>query len=307
MISRLFGIMYALLNKGTVTAKELAEHFEVSVRTIYRDIEALSQAGIPVYARKGKNGGICLMEQFVLNKMLITEEEQQQILAALLSVEETTASEQKEILQKLGNFFKTEPVNWIAIDFSDWGGGQKQLYEDIKRAILTSKVIRFDYYGQNREMSRRIVEPVQLLFKEYTWYLRAYCRERKALRTFKLTRIRGMEVLEESFVPKKEWYQREEAPAENQENRKESRMYAPMITMWIDKKEAYRVYDRFCESSIEILKDGNFMVRVAYPLDEWVYGLILSFGTSAKVLEPPEIREEIRRRITEMEKFYGAD
>lgn len=206
MINRLFGIMYMLLNKGTVTAKELAEHFEVSVRTIYRDIEVISQAGIPVYARKGKNGGICLMEQFVLNKMLMTKEEQQQILAALLSVEETTASEAKEILQKLGNFFKTEPVNWIAIDFSDWGGGQKKLYEDIKRAILTRKVICFDYYGQNRDMSRRTVEPLQLLFKEYIWYLSAYCRERKAPRLFKLTRIKKMEVLEESFEPRQEWY-----------------------------------------------------------------------------------------------------
>ena len=304
MINRLFGIMYTLLSKETVTAAALAERFEVSVRTIYRDIEVLSQAGIPVYARKGKNGGICLMEQFVLNKMLITEEEQQQILSALLSVKETTASEEKEILQKLGDFFKTEMVNWIAIDFSDWGGGQKLLYEDIKRAILTNKVICFDYYGQNREMSRRTVEPIQLLFKEYTWYLSAYCRERKALRLFKLTRMKRMEVLEESFVWKEEWYEKEEMKAEKQQNVEEEYIYAPMITMWIDKKEAYRVYDRFGESDIEILEDGNFVVRVAYPLDEWVYGLILSFGASAKVLEPLEIREEIKRRIADMQKNY---
>lgn len=304
MISRLFGIIYVLLNKGTVTAKELAEQFEVSVRTIYRDIEVMSQAGIPVYARKGKNGGICLMERFVLNKMLISKEEQQQILAALLSVEETTASEEKEILQKLGNFFKTEPVNWIAIDFSDWGDRQKQLYEDIKRAILTSKVISFDYYDQNRKMSRRTVEPVQLLFKEYTWYISAYCRERQALRIFKLTRIKGMEVLEEKFEPRMEWYQKEDANWGKQRDTKEEQVYAPMITMWIDKKEAYRIYDRFCESDIEILEDGNFIVRVAYPLDEWVYGLILSFGASAKVLEPLEIRQEIKKRIADMQKNY---
>ena len=307
MINRLFGIMYVLLNKGTVTAKELAEHFEVSVRTIYRDIEVISQAGIPVYARKGKNGGICLMEQFVLNKMLITKEEQQQILSALLSVQETTASEEKKILQKLGNFFKTKPVNWIAIDFSNWGGGQKQLYEDIKRAILTGKVISFDYYGQNREMSRRTVEPVQLLFKEYTWYLSAYCRERKASRLFKLTRIKKMEVLEENFETRQDWYQKDEANAKKQQDVKAEQIYAPMITMWIDKKEAYRVYDRFCESDIEILEDGNFMVWVAYPLDEWVYGLILSFGASAKVLEPLEIRQEIKKRIADMQKNYTEE
>lgn len=307
MINRLLGIVYALLNKEIVTAAALAERFEVSVRTIYRDIEVLSQAGIPVYARKGKNGGICLVEQFVLNKMLITKEEQQQILTALLSVKETTASEEKAILQKLGNFFKTEPVNWIAIDFSDWGGGQKQLYEDIKQAILGSKVISFDYYGQNRAMSRRTVEPVQLLFKEYTWYLNAYCRERKALRHFKLTRIKRMVVSEESFAPREEWYQEEKVENRPDGNAVPISVYAPTIVMWIDKKEAYRVYDRFAESEIEVLEDGDFLVRVAYPLDEWVYSLILSFGASAKVLEPVEIREEIKKRIAKMQKIYESE
>lgn len=306
MINRLFGIMYILLNKETVTAKELAEHFEVSVRTIYRDIEVLSQAGIPVYARKGKNGGICLMEQFVLNKMLITKEEQQEILSALLSMKETNATEEKEIVQKLGNFFRTEPMNWISIDFSDWGDGQKQLFEDIKKAILTQRVISFDYYGQNRAMSRRTVEPVQLLFKEYTWYLRAYCRERNAFRTFKLTRIREMEVLEENFKST-EVLLEEKADSEKEQDIEASNVYAPLITLWIDKKEAYRVYDRFAESDIEILEDGNLIVRVTYPLDEWVYGLILSFGASAKVLEPPEIQQEIKNRISDMQKNYAED
>ena len=265
MINRLLGIVYTLLNKETVTATTLAERYEVSVRTIYRDIEVLSQAGIPVYTRKGKNGGICLMEQFVLDKMLITQEEQQEILSALLSVEETKATEEKEILQKLGDFFKTEPVNWLSIDFSDWGDGQRLLYEDIKRAILMNKVLSFDYYGQNREMSRRIVEPIQLLFKEYTWYLRAYCRERKALRTFKLTRIRKMKVLEENFKIREEYFKREAANSEKHQDITNANVYAPLITLWIDKKETYRVYDRFSEADIEILKDGNFVVRVAYP------------------------------------------
>ncbi len=306
MINRLLGIVYTLLNKENVTATTLAERFEVSVRTIYRDIEVLSQAGIPVYAKKGKNGGICLMEQFILNKMLITPREQQEILSALLSMKETNATEEKEILQKLGNFFKAEPVKWISIDFSDWGDGQKLLFEDIKKAIWTQRVISFDYYGQNRAMSRRTVEPVQLLFKEYTWYLRAYCRERKALRTFKLTRIRKMEVLEENFKPKEVRLEEKEDP-EKQLDIKTSNIYAPLITLWIDKKEAYRVYDRFSESDIEILEDGNFIVRVAYPLDEWVYGLILSFGASAKVLEPLEIQREIKKRISDMMKNYAED
>lgn len=306
MINRLLGIVYALLSKETVTAALLAERYEVSVRTIYRDIEVLSQAGIPVYARNGRNGGIFLTEQFVLNKMLLTGEEQQQILSALLSIEETTASGEKEILHKLGNFFRTEPVNWIAIDFSGWGDEQKQIYEDIRRAILTGKVICFDYYGKNREVSRRTVEPIQLLFKEYTWYLRAYCRERKAIRFFKLKRIRQQEVLDESFEPGNAWSPEEESSLENPQDNKDFSGYVPLI-MWIDRREAYRVYDRFCESEIEILEDGNFVVSVSYPLDEWVYSLILSFGASAKVLEPAAVREEIKRRIAEMRKIYDFE
>lgn len=302
MINRLLGIMYILLSRETVTAASLAERFEVSIRTIYRDIEILSQAGIPVYTKKGKNGGICLMERFVLNKMLLTEDEQQQILSALMSLEETTSPDENPVLQKLGDFFKTKPVNWIAIDFSDWGSGQKQLYEDIKRAILEHKVISFDYFGQNHPMHRRTVEPLQLLFKEYAWYLIAYCREKKALRFFKLKRMKRTEVLEESFIPREDLYQKQ---VEEQKPELQGMPFcAPSITMWIDKKEAYKVYDRFDESEIETLADGNFLIRVAYPLDDWVYGLILSFGPSAKVLEPKEIREEIQKRIEDMRKNY---
>ena len=148
MLNRLMGIIYILMNKGTVTAGELAERFEVSVRTIYRDVEHLSMAGIPVYAQKGKNGGIRLTERFVLDKMLLSEEEQQQILAALASLRETGADKEAETLQKLGDFFKAEPKDWVAIDFSDWSGRRKELFEQLRQAILDKHVLRFDYYGQ---------------------------------------------------------------------------------------------------------------------------------------------------------------
>ena len=128
MLNRLLGIIYILMNKGTVTAGELAERFEVSVRTIYRDIETLSMAGIPVYARKGKNGGISLTEQFVLNKMLVSEQEQAEILAALTGLQETGAQTEQETLQKLGEFFQTEPLQWVSIDLSDWSGRRQELY-----------------------------------------------------------------------------------------------------------------------------------------------------------------------------------
>ncbi len=301
MINRLLGMIYILMKQGTVTAAELSERFEVSVRTIYRDMDTLSAAGIPIYARRGKNGGICLTEQFVLDKMLITKEEQQEILSGLISLRETRAEGEENILQKLGEFFKTDPVDWLAIDLSDWSGSRKQLYEDIKDAVLERRLVRFDYYGKMGEMSRRTVEPVQLLFKEYTWYLRAFCRERNAWRIFKLFRMKRLEVLSEVFVPRDGSDGEAGAGAEDQ---KEQALSSAVIDIRIDRKEAYRIYDRFEEEEIEALPEGDFLVHMHADVDDWVYGVILSFGSSAEVLAPEEIRQEVRQRILDMAERY---
>ena len=306
MINRLLSIIYILMNKGTVTAGELAERFEVSVRTIYRDIDTLSMAGIPVYTTKGRNGGISLTEQFVLDKMLVSKKEQQQILAALASLQETGAHEGEEILNKLGEFFKEKPENWVAIDFSDWSGRRRELFNQIKDAILNRQVLQFDYYGQYGDMSSRCIEPIQLLFKEYTWYLRAFCRIRQAIRLFKVLRMKRVTVLDETFEPralsessgfpddvKTECQNAASNIAQNTE-----------ITLWVDRHEAYRIYDRFDENEISVLPDGHFKVRFSSPLDDWTYGLILSFGSSAKVLEPEFVQAEMHRRIAEMGRLY---
>ena len=319
MINRLLGIIYILLNKGTVTAGELAERFEVSVRTIYRDVENLSMAGIPIYARKGKGGGISLTERFVLDKLLISGEEQARILAALASLEETGAGDEGEILCKLGDFFKTEPVNWVSIDFSDWSGRRQELFVQIKEAILNRHVMVFDYYGQSGEMSRRTVEPVQLLFKDYTWYVRAFCRVRGAMRLFKVLRMKRVRVLDEVFEadekrlgrPGTDWGMQEEQGNEQQswmkdEADSETILY-PQIVLRIDKKEAYRIYDRFEEEEITVLPSGEFEIRMNCFVDDWIYGMILSFGPSARVVEPAFVRHEIAKRIRFMAELYSDE
>ena len=307
MINRLLGIVYILMNKGTVTAAELAERFEVSVRTIYRDIDALSMAGIPVYTTKGRNGGISLTEQFVLDKMLVSKQEQQQILAALASLKETGAHEGEEILGKLGDFFKEKPENWVAIDFSDWSGRRKELFNQIRDAILNRRVMQFDYYGQYGEMSSRCVEPVQLLFKEYTWYVRAFCKTRQAMRLFKVLRMKRVVVLEETFTPGENIdYLPEDEQLMSDANLTD-RAETTDITLWIDKKEAYRIYDRFEEEEITVLPDGNFQVQMHCLLDDWIYGVILSFGPSAQVLKPKSVRREIYKKIKKMYKKYKSD
>lgn len=296
-------MIYILMRQGTVTAAELAERFEVSVRTIYRDMDTLSAAGIPIYAKKGKNGGICLTEQFVLNKMLLTKDEQQEILSGLVSLRETKAEAGENILQKLGEFFRTDPVDWLAIDLSDWSGSRVQLYENIKNAILARRLLQFDYYGKNGQMRRRTVEPVKLLFKEYTWYLKAYCRERKDWRLFKLFRIKRLSVQEETFVPRAECISQEDAQ-QGHEIQMGLNMNMTVVDVRIDKREAYRVYDRFEEEEIEVLPDGNFMVHFHLTMDDWGYGVLLSFGPSAEVLAPEAVRQEMKRRVQQMAKWY---
>lgn len=308
MLNRMLSIIYILMNKGTVTAGELAERFEVSVRTIYRDVETLSMAGIPVYAKKGKNGGISLTEQFVLDKMLVSKREQQEILAALASLRETGAQESGGVLEKLGEFFRAEPESWVAIDFSDWSGTRKELFEQIRQAVLGRHVIQFDYYGQYGNMSSRTAEPVQLLFKDYTWYLRAFCRVRQEMRLFKVVRMKRIRVLEETFVPgtriKAFAQEYGRGPSEN-ERLMEANMETCQIIVQIHGKEAYRVYDRFEEEQISVLPDGNFEICMECSVvDDWIYGLILSFGPSARVVSPKEVQNEICRRISEMRDLY---
>ena len=106
-----------------------------------------------------------------------------------------------QTLQKLGEFFQVNPQNWVSIDFSDWSGRRRELFGQLRQAVLNHQVMEFDYYGQYGAMSRRQVEPVQLVFREYTWYLRAWCRGRKAIRLFKVLRMKRVVVLEERFLP----------------------------------------------------------------------------------------------------------
>ena len=272
-------------------------------------------AGIPVYTVKGKNGGIRLTEQFVLNKMLVSKKEQQQILAALHSLKETGAQEETAILVKLGDFFMEKPESWVAIDFSDWSGRRKELFNQIRDAILNRYVIQFDYYGQYGDMAHRCVEPIQLLFKEYTWYVRAYCRTKQDMRLFKVMRMKRVEVLEETFPLKNiEALRQQPEDISMMENPAPSTAHcteipsvygpAPEITLWIDKKEAYRIYDRFEEEEITVLPDGNFTVCLNCYVDDWIYGMVLSFGPSAQILAPEWMRSEMRRRIDAMRKLY---
>lgn len=183
-IDRLFQIVYILLEKKNVTAKMLSEHFEVSQRTIYRDIDILSQCGVPLYTTKGKGGGIALLENFILDKSTMTEQEQNQILMALQSMPKGGKEDIGQTLKKYSSFFKKSNENWIQVDFSQWGEQREFVFDVLKQAIINKNVISFVYYNSNGEKTQRKAEPYQLWFKGRNWYIKAYCRSKQDLRLF---------------------------------------------------------------------------------------------------------------------------
>lgn len=161
----------------------------------------MSGAGIPVYASRGKGGGIRLLPDFVLNKSLLTGAEQDEILFALQSLKATSASQNSEVFSRLSGLFRKETVDWIDVDFSRWGTGdaEREIFQMLKTAILERRVIAFTYYNTSGVCSERRVEPMKLRFQSNSWYLQAFCLTRENFRIFKTCRMEGLRLLDETF------------------------------------------------------------------------------------------------------------
>lgn len=293
--SRLFKIVYYLLKHGKSTAPELSEKFEVSVRTIYRDIDTLSSAGIPVYSLQGKGGGVSILNDFVLDKSLFSEAERQQILMALQGINAVSEEHSEELLTKLGALFQARVTNWIEVDFSGWAQNKpkQDVFNLIKDSIFQKNIIRFQYFGSSG-MTERRVQPAKLVFKSKDWYLYGFCLEKNDYRFFKLTRIKALEVLPETFS------QDFIAPVLEKEIKSEKTI---TVKLKFHKNMAFRVYDEFTG---EVTKDpeGNLYVSAELPDHEMLYSYILSFADGVEVMEPQQVRESIKKKLEEIHKKY---
>lgn len=296
--NRLFEIIYILMNKKSITAGDLAERFGVSRRTIYRDIDTLSLAGIPVYTEKGKGGGINLLPDFVLNKSLLSEKEQTEILSALQGLSSVRGQEADDILNKLSTVFNKNAVNWLEVDFSGWSYSDGKAFQDFKNAILEKRIAEFDYYSSFGEKTQRCIEPVQLWFKSKAWYIRGFCLARQDIRLFKLSRVKNLRITQNHFEERDLLASvlRTESPGTQKRDVE--------LKLKVDAKMTYRVYDEFDEDCFERQPDGSFIISVTWPEDDWVYGTILSYGEHAEVLEPPHIREVIREKAQRAAEKY---
>lgn len=287
-IDRLFQMVYLLMERGTMTSAELAERFEVSPRTVLRDVDVLSAAGVPVYTTQGKGGGIAIMEGFVLNKAALTQEERSQILLALQSIRASGQPKAEETLAKVGALFHTPEPDWIQVDFSRWGQGVKdnRRFTLLRTAILERREITFDYAGPGSHSSR-CVYPLRLVFKAKNWYLQGWCLTRLDYRTFKTNRMLRVEQSHRQF------------PAG---------VYTPppidkdvttarpvLLELEVSPRVVSRMYDEFDEDCIR-QGEGTYYVSANIPEDDWLYSFLLSLGREARVVGPPHVVEELENR-----------
>lgn len=290
-IDRLLEIIFVLLDRGRVTAGELAGRFGVSTRTIYRDVDTLSLAGIPVCTTKGSGGGISLLPGYTVDKSLLSKAEQQEILYALQSMSATRLPQVEGVLGKMAGLFGGARQNWIEVDFSDWGTGpeEREKFETLKRAILEGWVVSFEYLSGDGRRGGREVEPLRLVFKAHSWYLQAWCRTRRDYRIYKISRMRQLKLEGErhdrTLPPDLGFDVLRGAPA------------APVeVTLRFAPEMAFMVYDEFGEGNAAQRPDGWLEVEARYYVDEWVVGHLLSFGAGIQVVRPAWLRQELLAR-----------
>lgn len=306
-IDRMLAITILLLNRKRISARELARKFEVSVRTIYRDLDAIDLAGIPIVSYSGNNGGYGIMDNYKLDRQLLTLNDMLSMLSALKGINRTLGNKDLDgAIDKITSLVpkeKTRELNQyleqFVIDILPWGFGekQKQILSNLHQAILNCSLVNITYRDRNGEKSQRVIEPMTLLFKGYTWYLFAFCRERNDFRMFRLSRISQMESMIKNFERKNMSHKQMFSSGDDNQKYIDIKLkFSPRVKV--------RIEDYFAEEQIQSLDDGYMIVNIRFPLDEWVYSFIMGFADNVEVLEPGFLRTEISEKIKNMSTIY---
>ncbi|MCM1037960.1 MAG: YafY family transcriptional regulator [Ruminococcus sp.] len=301
---RLYAITVYLMNHGKASASELAKHFEVSVRTIQRDIDSLCQAGIPVIALNGVNGGYQIAEQFMLNNQLVSQDESAYILTALKGLSSVSGNlHLTDIYEKFSAMSNGAQTGMI-LDFSVLREGDEKLLTDLQKAVREKSPVQFLYTNNSGETRRHIVEPIAVMYQWYAWYLLAYCVGKEDYRTYKLVRMEDMELLEGTFS--KEHPAAEAVLCEH--NLQSKKFYGQSKTEMKVKcrsEAVYRLKEYLHGQVVEELPDKSAIMRLTVVEEEqWWIGMLLSLGDAVEVISPSHIREHVVTQAEKILKLY---
>lgn len=308
-LERLLSIVMYLLNRKRATAKEIATYFEVSVRTIQRDMDALSAAGFPVFAWQGREGGYELLDTFKMDRNFLTSQELETLRTVLNGIESTYTDDNiRRLISKFEHMDHVRPKAWdkidsgiVEIDLSGWGG-QEALSEKLGRlrtATEDKRVLTFSYANMKGQITRRSVEPIKLILKSNQWYLFAYCLVREDYRVFKIGRIADLKVLDTVFERQHD----KDIPNLSDTYEMDTRPQINLVLRFAPSALG-RISDFFGFELIRKDSQGSYLVEVTYPEDEWVYGMILSFGDKVEVVGPDHIRKIIKNKAEKIKSLY---
>ena len=308
-IDRLISILMILLERKRISAEKLSEMFEVSKRTIYRDIEAISMAGIPIRTTSGAGGGIEIMSQYKIGSNVFSEDDLSVLLMGLTNLSKIAqGSEVRNAIAKVRSFIPQEQAksieikaNQVLIDLNPWfgSGNVNQHLEIIKSALQENALISFTYIDVHSNRSRRIAEPYQLVLKGHAWYVQSFCRTKSDYRLFRLSRMTELEMLDEKFIPRD--YQKPVLDFEEAVEKLQTDIRLRVHRSILDRILEFCAFER-------IKPDGEDYYLVEYPFIErdYYYDMLLSFGDKCECLEPAYVREELKRRIARLSQLYGG-
>lgn len=301
-IDRLLSIVMLLLERNKVSTSTLAKMFEVTPRTIFRDIEAINRAGIPIISYPGVHGGIGIMEAYKIEKKLFTVSDITALLIGLNSIQASMSSEEiLTTIAKVKGLVSEEQMkdfeSQISIDHTSWlgNGSAKPNFEEMKNAIHEKKLLSFKYSDQNSRRTQRKIEPYRLVLKNSHWYLQGYCTVQQDFRTFKLSRISALKPLNESFVP------REIGPELFEMTEK----HTITIKLLIDESLRDFMVEYCGEQNIQPHGENKWLATFPFKENDLGYGYLLGFGHKCECLEPEHVRLELIRRINQLKDMYS--
>lgn len=299
-------ILFDLLSKKTVTAKYLAEKYEVSVRSIYRYIDSLSSAGVPLYSNKGNGGGFSIIDTYKFSSTFLTPTEFEQTINSLLAITEGVPNKTLEnVITKLKSTVRNEyndidlKSGNLVIDAGPWGDmiGYKNKLKVIQKSIDSLSPLSIRYHDRNGSITERVIEPHVIVFKQGLWYVFAYCRLRKEFRLFKIGRIEYANINDEKFERKD--ISSEDLPL-NFWNRD---TVAETVIMEIDKKFVSDIEEWLGIENVT-LKNDKYIAEAKLPYDGGLFSKIMSYGSGIKVIEPKKLKDDIIKSANEVLDIY---
>jgi predicted DNA-binding transcriptional regulator YafY len=301
-IDRLLGIVTILLQRGKSTAPELAKRFEVSTRTIFRDVEDICKAGIPLVTAQGGGGGISIAEGYRLNHSALTTDEMESILTGLKSIGSVSDSPRiQRLIAKLtpGREAVVSMRDSIVIDLaSHYKASISKKIGLIQSAIAQNKLMAFDYFSE-KGRTGRVIEPYYIAFKWSAWYVFGYCRDKGDFRLFKLNRLWSAEILDELFEPR-------DVPVD--ETDLDGYFEGEFsVTLLFDRSVEYLLAEEYSPDSYQVDDRGRIRMTVRYTNEKYIKRWIMGFGDNAVVLDPPDLAEEIRQIVKNMGTLYRLD